>query len=129
MESWMSKIPDQTKLNQMSIPGTHDTMTAHAEDGFFTLCKGPWGQVYCLTQEWKLLEQLRNGIRFIDIRISQDTTDPRKFWIYHGRAFLDVTLKEVLDILAIFLTDQPTETVIYLIFSYFIRIIFGYSKK
>ena len=97
----MSTIPDTTKLNQMSIPGTHDTMTAHDKKGWFSGCKGVFKSL-CLTQEWKLLEQLRNGIRFIDIRISQDTRYRRKFWIYHGDIYLDVRLKKVLDILAIF---------------------------
>ena len=115
----MGQISDKTRLNQMSIPGTHDTMTSHAKPqwGGITGCKGYFGKYLCLTQQWKLFKQLQNGIRFIDIRISQDTTYRRKFWIYHGRQFLDVRLKKVLDILAIFLSQQPTETVIYFIVS------------
>src|SRR5262245_8901574 len=59
--NWMSLIPGSTLLNQMSIPGTHDTMTA----GFASnIALAPFAQ----TQDLELGAQLNAGIRFLDIR-------------------------------------------------------------
>ena len=107
----MKTIPDNTRLSQMSIPGTHNTMTAH-DSGFFGACQERYSSLplfeNCLTQEWHLKEQLQHGIRFIDIRIEECGT---KFCINHGPVYLDVTLEEVFTILFQFLKQHPTETV------------------
>ena len=123
----MKGIQDETKLSTISMPGTHNTMTSHDVDGIFSGCKGRFGRRLCLTQTWKLDEQLKNGIRFIDIRIYQSNRSPGTslplqldlpypnittgFGIYHHLAYLDVTLNDVLDILRTFLSSQRTETV------------------
>ena len=123
----MKGIQDETKFSTISMPGTHNTMTSHDVDGIFSGCKGKFGRRLCLTQTWKLDEQLKNGIRFIDIRIYQSNRSPGTslplqldlpypnittgFGIYHHLAYLDVTLNDVLDILRTFLTTQRTETV------------------
>ena len=102
---WMRRIPDDTKLSQLSIPGTHDTMTSHNND----FCIGGTGYLgWCLTQEWHLKEQLEHGVRFIDIRIQESE---KEFFIYHGPVYLDVTLEQVFKILIQFLKNHPTETV------------------
>src|SRR6266540_4907287 len=65
---WMRWVPDSTPLSILSIPGTHDTMAHYG---------GPLVQ----TQSLPLREQLRAGIRSLDIRARhvEDT-----FLIYHG---------------------------------------------
>ena len=101
----MKTIPDDTRLSQMSIPGTHDTMTSH-DKGFLGGCSV--GAYLCLTQDWHLFEQLEHGIRFIDIRINEYGEE---FRIHHERVYLDVTLEQVFKILIQFLEEHPTETV------------------
>lgn len=116
----MTNIPDETKLSTLSIPGTHDTMTSHAESEFFIGCKGTLSlRRQCLTQNWNLTTQLMNGIRFIDIRIHQMShriapSEPLTYGPYninHGIFHLDVTLIDVLDDLKIFLSAHSNETV------------------
>ena len=107
----MSRVSDDTKLSQMSIPGTHDTMTAHASTDFLGLtgCPGGFAEFYCLTQTWKLETQLHNGIRFIDLRLVQRTS--KIFDIYHGDYYLDVSLEDVFETLETFLATYPREMV------------------
>ena len=103
----MSHLPDDARLSTLSIPGTHDTMTAHDLDS----CKGIF-KSRCLTQEWTLDKQLLNGIRFLDIRIRQTRIQGaayllrNSFGIYHGSVFLDVTLDEVFLTIKKFLAKQ-----------------------
>ena len=103
----MNDLPDSLKLSKISIPGTHDSATQHA----LGVCTSI-GAGYCLTQHMKIPEQLSAGIRFFDIRLKQDSTDKKKFYIYHDRAYLDITLKEVLEIFKFFLKQHPTEVII-----------------
>ncbi|HEV2803736.1 MAG TPA: hypothetical protein VGW57_02280 [Chthoniobacterales bacterium] len=52
---WMSSIDDRALLSQMSLPGTHETMSRY---GANSEC-----------QKWTLSEQLTNGLRVFDIRL------------------------------------------------------------
>ena len=54
--NWMSSINDETWLSEMSIPGTHDTMTAEpATEGYYNNCKAT---PCCMCQTQKLKHQL-----------------------------------------------------------------------
>jgi len=85
--SWMDKIADKTqKLNELAICGTHDT------------CTWKWSSAnYSRTQDLTVLQQLKIGIRYLDIRLGPD------FETYHGGkncvSFEDV-LKAISDFLA-----------------------------
>jgi len=59
---WMKNLWNQSRLCELSIPGTHDSGTAEFE--YFINS----GQAHC--QNFNILEQLRDGVRFFDIRIS-----------------------------------------------------------
>ena len=52
---WMSWLPDDMYLGEISIPGTHDSISRHG---------GPIPETQSLT----LTQQFNAGIRFIDIR-------------------------------------------------------------
>ncbi len=94
---WMANVPDNLRLTELCLPGTHDTMSRY-------------GSIPTETQELTLIEQLEAGIRVIDIRCRQDDDF---FRIYHGRVpQLAVFGADVLDVLAGFLADHPTETVL-----------------
>jgi 1-phosphatidylinositol phosphodiesterase len=109
--SWMGNLPDPIPLNQMSIPGTHDTMT----DAFAN--SGPLIAPFAQTQNMTLTQQLDAGIRYIDIRCGPTYTftglNTNDLGIYHallgtGQSFD----KDVLAVCADFLKAHPTETII-----------------
>merc|ERR1719500_2399426 len=62
--NWMSLIPDSMRLSNITIPGTHNTMT-------YRLGEVPIGGVegWAQNQYASLVDQLRMGIRFLDIRM------------------------------------------------------------
>ncbi len=94
--NWMRWVPDSTPLSVLSIPGTHDTMSHYG---------GPIAK----TQSLPLAEQLRAGIRSIDIR-TRHIED--RFAIHHGIVFQQAMFGDVLNICNDFLTANPTETIL-----------------
>lgn len=59
---WITNLPDETFVCEMSIPGTHDSGTSH----LYIVNKGP---AHC--QNFSVAEQLNDGIRFFDIRLGK----------------------------------------------------------
>ncbi len=57
--NWMSTIPDSKKIINVNIPGTHDSGTFNS------------AVPYTKTQDWSIEQQLNQGIRFLDIRLSK----------------------------------------------------------
>ena len=102
-KNWMKDVPDETYLGTMSIPGTHDTMTASSGSATnrVTLC----GQCHSKT----LTQQLEMGIRFLDIRLRCYINE---FWLYHGSESIGITFKETLKRIKTFLRANRGETVI-----------------
>ncbi|KAM9313325.1 uncharacterized protein PAF06_011320 [Gastrophryne carolinensis] len=96
LPDWMSHLPDHLPLASLAIPGTHNTMALYG---------GP--VVEC--QSWSLLNQLKAGIRFLDIR-------PRHYGnqlaIFHSVAFQRTYLDQVLNDTVAFLTEHPREMVL-----------------
>lgn len=98
---WMEAIDDNTKLSELSIPGSHETMALYGLASF--------GQC----QEMNLEDQLNLGIRFIDIRCKYSGQgDNANFEIYHGFLSQKATFEDVLNVVIKFLTDNPSETVL-----------------
>jgi len=103
-EDWMADLPDSRRLSELSIPGTHDTMSLH----------GNW---YTKCQSMSLSEQLKAGIRAFDIRLAPwrecATCEEYKLRLWHGfidqKAFFD---SDVLEVCIQFLRDHPTETIL-----------------
>jgi 1-phosphatidylinositol phosphodiesterase len=96
----MSYLKDSTKFSQLSIPGTHDTMTA----GY-----GGIVRPYVETQSRGLMTQLNAGVRFIDIRAR--VVEGKSFSIHHGAYYLGVMFGDVLNILQDFLRKNPGEVI------------------
>lgn len=94
--NWMAELPDETPLNRISIPGTHDT--AAFIGGFF-----------CQTQVWNITAQLKAGIRSFDIR---NRAEGDEFALYHGICFLDLFFDSVMDQIQDFLKESPGETLL-----------------
>ena len=93
---WMKDIPDNTKLSQMTIPGTHDSCS------LFGIC-------CARTQTWTLVEQMRAGLRFFDIRLRRIDNTLRA---YHGFVDQKETFDRILVYAFDFLDKNPSETII-----------------
>lgn len=96
-ENWMSNIADDTKLSELSIPGTHDTMS-----------NGPGGDIV-QTQGLSLPEQLKVGIRYLDIRAR---AIDNVLTIHHGPVYLNKNFGDVLNYIKDFLNYHPSEMII-----------------
>lgn len=95
---WMSAVSDGTTLDDLTIPGTHDTCA---------IIGGPFDTAKC--QDIGLLDQLNLGIRFIDIRCR---LYEGAFTIHHGPIYQEMNFTDVLSETRTFLEANPSETVI-----------------
>ena len=96
---WMSCVSNNTLLSRVSLPGTHDSCALHNGASFgFAKC-----------QSWKLADQLKAGIRFIDIRCRHIND---QLLIYHGIIDQKITFREVLETCRDFLRDHPSECIV-----------------
>ena len=53
---WISKLPDNLKLSQLTIPGTHNSCSFQ-------------GTPFAITQSYSLELQLKAGLRYFDLRL------------------------------------------------------------
>jgi 1-phosphatidylinositol phosphodiesterase len=116
--NWMSELNDDLTIDQLSIPGTHDSGTKKT---------GP-GPAH--TQNFDIETQLQDGIRFLDIRVGNNLVintplvptpminkeDP--FKIVHGIVDCGITFKDILNTCSDFLKHNPRETIIMLMDDY-----------
>lgn len=87
----MSRIADETLVNTLTIPGSHDTMTSG--------CSAP----YYRTQSLTLQEQLECGVRFLDIRLTKEMLAAHREWIS------DIDVEHIFEDIRRFLDDNPSE--------------------
>ena len=99
-QNWMARLPDSTRVNDVSIPGTHDTMACQGT----VLLKD-----IMLTQSMTLAQQLRSGLRYCDIRLCYEGS---YFEIYHNFVDLGATLDDVLTTIGHFLKQHPSEFIV-----------------
>lgn len=93
---WMAGLKDDTLLSQLSIPGTHDTMSFYGGDAV-------------QTQSMSLDAQLESGVRVLDIRCRHIEDI---FAIHHGMVFQKTFFGDVLNTVTAFLNKHPNETVL-----------------
>jgi hypothetical protein len=111
--NWMSLLDDNLRLNEVSIPGTHDSGTHYV--AFIK-------SIHAKTQSLNIKEQLENGIRYLDIRLSIDEDALDDIYLSHMGAvcYEDVWrdkrlyLNKVLDYCVEFLSSEKSskETII-----------------
>lgn len=96
-EIWMSRLEDGLPLSAITIPGTHDSAA-------FT---SSWP--FVATQNMSILEQLKAGIRYFDLRcgLRDDTVQ-----MVHGSAYLGLLLDEVLHTMYDWLASHSSEGII-----------------
>ncbi|XP_031722529.1 uncharacterized protein LOC116393938 [Anarrhichthys ocellatus] len=94
--SWMASIPDDQPLSEVTMPGSHNTMALY-------------GGIYAECQTWSLACQLRAGIRFLDVRVRHVKGN---LTIHHGVSYQWAHFGHVLEGVADFLGEYPSETVL-----------------
>lgn len=98
--NWMKYLPDDVFVAHVSMPGSHDSATAHN----VTMASS------AQAQERSIDEQLAAGIRAFDFRPGMDVVDGENVLkCYHGIAKTDLTFKEAIAKLTAYLTEHPTE--------------------
>lgn len=88
---WMAEYPDSVPIGDLTIPGTHDSMTA------------PCPQRYYKTQTLLLQEQLLAGVRFLDLRIRSTLVAAHREWIS------DIKAQDILETIRNYLGEHPQE--------------------
>lgn len=111
---WMKYVDDNKYLDELSIPGTHDSGTCSVDND----TKPQSSQAKC--QQDYIPTQLLEGIRYFDIRLGKDDKngDPG---IDHGRCYLlkkdggYMHLSDVIGYFKTFLSEKPSEALIMLV--------------
>lgn len=99
---WMSLLDQSLPFNQIKIPGSHDSLTYD-----FT---GNVATAFVRTQDRNIAQQLSDGIRYLDIRL---TTDQNSHIVgYHGSYKMSVEWKSIAADIMSFLDAHPTEVVL-----------------
>lgn len=93
---WMSYIPDNVAIKDISIPGTHDSGAR-------------FGGAAAQAQSWTVTKQLNAGVRYLDIRCRPTGTS---FAIHHGPFFQNQMFGDVMNEVVNFLNAHPTEAVV-----------------
>lgn len=106
---WMGRLPDETPLSAIALPGTHDSATTYAQLAWFSRC-----------QSLPINEQLEAGYRYLDIRLGDAKKDGEAPRLMHGftecriKAFGDtMRLDDVLGPCYAFLRSHPTEMILF----------------
>lgn len=97
---WMSELPDDAYVAQLSIPGTHDSATGHGTDM----------DTNARTQQYPLNKQLEFGIRAFDFRpqVNGNTLEA-----HHGVINCKITFDNAMKtIIGPFLDEHPNEFVV-----------------
>ncbi|WP_118975952.1 phosphatidylinositol-specific phospholipase C domain-containing protein [Taibaiella koreensis] len=133
--NWMKFADGEKLISELTIPGTHDTLTyglneglikglpgdvlsglaaaiSATMNGFLTIAAGITPEIILHAtqcQRLSLVQQLHKGIRFLDIRLKRDGS---KLEAYHGGIRLHINFDEVLRCCYDFLAKNKSETII-----------------
>ena len=103
---WMSYLPDDALVSQLSLPGAHDAATAEGwASGSETT-----GKTNSTAQDVKVSVQYNGGVRVFDIRPSLSSN---VLYNSHGVTRLSKTIESLLDDMIAFLDEYPTEFFIF----------------
>lgn len=106
---WMAGLNDDLNLSEIVLPGSHDSATQYVQLAFFSKCQG-----------LSIGEQLEAGCRYLDIRLGDAEKGEDFPKLMHGFTRCKTSafggtlyLDEVLGQCYAFLTQHPTETVVF----------------
>lgn len=97
-KNWMSTVADNTLVEDMNIPGTHDTMALYSIGDLAGKC-----------QSLSLSNQLNIGVRFLDIRLQLNRNELRAV---HGIVDQRSTFKDIALTVESFLELNSSEFII-----------------
>ena len=92
---WMSGLADDAPLNSLTIPGTHDSGALYSFAGVSGKC-----------QSVSIGQQLKMGVRFLDIRLKLDRNELK---VVHSFVDQKLTLADVLEDVTGFIRENPSE--------------------
>ena len=95
---WMSSLDEDRAINELSIPGTHDSGATHSIADAAGKC-----------QSLSIKDQLYIGVRFFDIRLQLVGDD---FNIVHSFVDQDTEFDDVLSDMVDFIKENPSEFLI-----------------
>ncbi|EFJ1803086.1 phosphatidylinositol-specific phospholipase C [Escherichia coli] len=95
-KDWQKKLSDNLTINEISIPGTHDSGSLYGGD-------------MVRTQSKSIYSQLQSGIRFLDIRLRHINN---VMTIHHSFVYQHLGFGDVLEQIQKFLTENPSEFVL-----------------
>lgn len=106
MNDWMKNIPDDYLISEINLPGTHNSATQFIHFRHFSRC-----------QSKNIFDQLQMGIRFLDVRFKFDGKELKlSHSIFKCKKARnkkeDLLFSDVLRVCAIFLKENPTETIL-----------------
>ena len=111
-ENWMASVPDDAPICDINIPGTHDSTATYVSPSWFLK-----------TQNSSISTQLKNGFRYLDLRIRLDDkktslimchnmSDCRKNAFPWAASF---SFGDIVDEAEQFLSAHPSESIIFCI--------------
>ncbi|GLY92807.1 phosphatidylinositol-specific phospholipase C domain-containing protein [Actinoplanes sp. NBRC 103695] len=116
---WMSRVPGDTSLARLSVPGTHDSLALCGYSGDSGDTCDPLTTSLTKTQEnhgysaGTLTTQFTAGIRALDIRVRVDSGDAGvSFTVHHGTYYQWANFADVLTKTRDFLAAHPRETIL-----------------
>ena len=114
--NWMTKISNETRINQINIPGTHDSGT-YAMDEVYEVFSSFFRMIWGKTQNLDIYEQLFKGIRYLDVGLETNEEKEiylthEKFDCYNKKTGEKYYLSDVFDEVIDFLHIYSNETVI-----------------
>lgn len=95
---WMANIDGKKYLNELSIPGSHDTCALYEPLRQLAQC-----------QNYTVCDQLNMGVRYLDLRVNVVKSN---LVISHGPIFQGITFDQVMEQCYYFLSKNPSEAVI-----------------
>ncbi len=100
--NWMSAYQGKI-LWEMLLPGTHDTATYRFADAALVT---NWAR----TQQFSIYDQLKGGIRYLDIRVNNDKHDGK---VYCSHTFPSIPFQDVINDISRFILENPSEVVVF----------------
>lgn len=109
-EDWLSLLPDNVAVRELSIPGSHDAATGNGFSGLSAIA----ARVSGVTQSLSLSDQWDAGVRAFDLRPAYKAGADGKLQIYHGTLETTVSMKAAVQTLVDKLTASPGEMAVIL---------------
>lgn len=95
---WMGKVPDKTKLTELSLPGTHDSGSIY----------GGAAPAFVKTHSIGIKSQLNAGVRYLDIRLRHFNNG---LPVHHGQVYMKQSFTDVLKTVKAFLEWHTKEVI------------------